>query len=395
MFATPKTPPANSDDDPLDNIQYQFFFGKSWEECGVSKADGLLTALGFSTREEVAAFCLSTNVLSEFSTEGFFRPYINKEDRQILVKFGKSLTRLNLAPNLTNLTSVVPIFNETLKPNYEDFFQALFSWLTCGDSPVNRAAFVSWWRNPVGEPPESVRNPYAVKIDSVRVRRSFKEKVTAFLEQLRNPQKSSAPPDGSGNPFVDGIHYVKNKLLNVFFRPSNWNYVPGYSVTVGIQTPLKLVSAGGGGGNFTVFNKNEPEKKYPLRFAVASVGTGFGPSSPININVSPEPFSSSGKIYQGLGNSIVGDVSFYGAFVMLGVGAANVVNQTSSLMFIAPNYATPLIAYPGMDSVRWAQIFSSVIPLSSAILSLDSNGLEASIGVSAQLACGFVGPGKL
>ena len=166
MLIIPKTPLSNLDNDPLDNIQYKYFFGKSWEECGVSKADGLLTALGFSTPDEVSAFCLSTDVLKEFSTQDFFRPYINNEDRQILSKFGKSRQQFNLAPNLTNFTSVGSIFNGTFKPNYEDFFQALFSWLTYGDSAVNRANFIAWWNNPFGENQEPMRNPYQAKIGS-------------------------------------------------------------------------------------------------------------------------------------------------------------------------------------------------------------------------------------
>lgn len=40
-----KSPAPNSDEDPLITLRYNYFFGKSWQECGVSKADGLLSAL--------------------------------------------------------------------------------------------------------------------------------------------------------------------------------------------------------------------------------------------------------------------------------------------------------------------------------------------------------------
>ena len=394
MLLTPKMPLSDSVDDGLINIQYKYVFGASWEECGVSKADGYLTALGFFTREEVSVFCQSVNVLKEFSTEEFFTPYINNEDRQRLSKFGKSQRKFNLAPDLVKFTPVGSIFDEAFKPSYEDFFQALFSWLTHGDTPVKRAEFIAWWQTPLGEPSAAVRNPYNVKTDSTFVRKSFKEKVDAFLDGLRNPQKNSVPKEGSGNPFVDAVHYVKKQLLNVFLQPSNWGYASGTDVTVGVQTPVKLLSASAGGGGFAVFQKDEPEKVFPLKFAVAGIGTGFGPSSPININVNPQAFASVGKIYQGLGTSIIGSVSFYGAFVTLSAGAADVVNQSTSLMFIAPIYAMPAAIYPGMDGARWAQIFASVIPCSSAILALDGNGIEASISVSAQLSCGFIAPKK-
>lgn len=63
-------------------------------------------------------------------------------------------------------------------------------------------------------------------------------------------------------------------------------------------------------------------------------------------------------------------------------------------MFIAPYYAVPTGIYPGMEGARWAEIFAKVIPFSSAIIALDGNGVETSIGVSGQLSCGFVGPNK-
>lgn len=394
MLLTPTIPLPNSEDDPLVTIQYQYVFGSTWEECGVSKADGLLSALGFSTPAEVTAFCFSVNVLKEFSTEEFIKRHINNDDRQRLVAFGKAKKQYNLAPNnLVTFTPVSSIFDELRKPGYEDFFQFLFTWLTHGDTAVKRNNFIAWWQNPAGEASSAVRNPYALKSDSTNIRKSFKEKVDGFLQQLRNPQKPPAT-EGSNNPFVDAVHYVKNQLLEVLLRPSNWSYVPGYDVTAGVQTPAKLISVGGGGGNFSVFDKSDPKKLFPLRFALGSVGTGFGPSLPLNINVNPEPFPSVGKIYHGLGSNIFGIASFYGAFVTLGAGAADIANQTTSLMFIAPHYALPAVPIPGADGARWAQIFTSVIPLSSAILSLDGNGIEASISVSAQISCGFVGPKK-
>lgn len=264
--------------------------------------------------------------------------------------------------------------------------------MTNGDTISGRSQFIAWWENPNGDLPYSIRSEYAIKTDEINIRQSFKDAVDAFLQNRRNPQSGSE--EGSKSPFVDAIHYLKNKILNVALQPSDWEYVPGYDATVGVQTPVKLVSAGVGGGNFSVFKKSNSDKVYPLHFILGTIGTGLGPSLPININVNPRPFPSAGKIYNGLGSSVSSIASFYGAFVSITGGVADVANQTSALMFIAPLYAMPSIPFGGMDGARWTQMFLSVIPLSSAIISLDGNGIEASISVSAQVACGFVKPAK-
>ncbi len=390
MIAAPQSDVQN---DPLLSVQYNYFFGTTWEECGVSKADGLLTALGFSVREEVTAFCASVNVFNEFSTEKFLKTYVSSEDKQRLSKFGKAQNQIKLFPVTMNFSSSEDLFKIEFNPGYEDFFQALFTWLTRGENTFEREKFISWWQNPVGQPSMSVRNAYAIQTDSVTIRQSFKDKIDAFLQERRNPQKST--PDGSSNPFVDGVHFVKNYLLKLILSPSDWGYVSGTDVSVGVQTPLKLVSAGAGGGTFGVYNHKEPKTAYPLKFAMGSVGAGFGPSLPVSLSINPEALPSAGKIYHGFGSRISGDSSFYGFFLTLSVGAADVLNQTSALMFIAPYYvAASAGIYPGMDGAKWAEIFAKVIPLSSAIIALDGNGVETSISVSAQLSCGFVGPNK-
>ena len=391
MLFPPDLPLSDLEDDPLITVQYNYVFGTSWEECGVSRADGLLTALGFSTREEVAAFCVSVNVFEEFSTNEFIKKYINLEDRQRLAKFGKARNQVKLFPDTLTFKPVNAIFEENLKPGYEDFFQVLFTWLTHGDNASRRSSFVAWWQSPAGEPSMSVRNPYAIKTDTVMVRKSFKNAIETFLQQRKNSQ-SAAQSTGSSNPFVDVVHCVKTKLLNVFLKQSDWAYTSGNDVNVGVQTPLKGVSAGVGIGTFGVYKQTDSKTVYPLKFAVASVGTGFGPSSPVNLSINPSVFPTAGKIYYGLSSSTLSNASFYGAFVTLGVGAADVANQTSSLMFIAPTFALPFVPCPGMDGARWTEIFLSVLPLSSAIIALDGNGVELSIGVSAQLSCGFVVP---
>lgn len=322
MLPSPKTPLSDSSEDPLVTVNYNYFFGTNWEECGVSKVDGFLTALGFSVREEVTAFCASTNVFNEFSTNEFIRKYVSVEDRQRLVKFGKARSQFKLVPDIMNFKSASMIFEQNQNPGYEDFFQILFSWLTYGDSIPNRNDFIAQWRqNPAGGPGAAVRNPYKIETDATTVRKSFQDKVKAFLQQRRSPQTAAAQSADGSNPFVDAVHYVKIKLLNVILKPSDWGYISGNDVTVGIQTPLKLISAGAGGGTFGVYEQKQPEKVYPLRFVTAGVGTGFGPSSPLNINVNPSAFPSVGKIYHGLKNSIFGSASFYGTFVTLSAGA--------------------------------------------------------------------------
>ena len=116
------TPPSDIQNDPLLSVQYNYFFGKKWEECGVSKADGLLTALGFSIPEEVTAFCASVNVFNEFSTETFLKTYINNEDKQRLSKFGKAQNQIKLFPLTMNFSSPDNLFKIEFNPGYEDFF---------------------------------------------------------------------------------------------------------------------------------------------------------------------------------------------------------------------------------------------------------------------------------
>lgn len=369
--------------DPVIFIQYKFSFGKSWEECGVSRVNGYLSALGFSDPQEVAKFCDAYNILEKFSTEDWARRYSNAGDREIIAKFGRAASQKSVL-SLAFIPSAVEI-RPLLKSSYSDFFQILFTWVTGGDSSLGRERFIKYWEAPSGGASWTVRDPYFVLTDTLSCRKSFKDAVTAFLAELRNPK----PKADAESWLVNVNHAFRQKMYDSVLTRANWGYISGTAANASISAG-KFLSLGGGSGGFAVFDTNVPQKVYPLMTASGNAGVGAGVALPVNVTVDPAELPSKGTIYHGFAGNVAGVHSFIGAYVAISGGvAATILNQTASLMFIAPVYSLP-----PLTSQNFGAIFTAVVPLSTAILALDGHGIEVGFGTSAQLSCGFVSPRK-
>jgi hypothetical protein len=350
--------------------------------------DGILSALGFQSSDEVAKFCASVNVIEAFSDVEFVRQFINDEDRRDLVRLGQIRNKIKLAPTIFIFKPAGSVFDFKVNPGYDDFFQFLYAYVTRGNSFGERENFIKYWKDNY-----SKETSYALRTNSewYFVRASFKKQVDEFLAGLRAPK--SQDDAGSGSPFVDLVHNLKNKVINILLTPSDWGYIQsGDEGAVTIGTPVLQVDAGGGGGEFSVFEKSSPKKLHPLIHRYVSLGVGIGPSFPYNVILNPSAFPDTGKIYHGIGYRIAGIHSFYGISLTIAAGAADVANQTSAFMFIAPFHLLAGVPYANINGENYLQVITAIISRSNAILSLDGHGIEASISVSAQVLLGVVKP---
>lgn len=371
------------------NLQYTYYLGDSWQECGVAEVNAYLSSLGFSTPNEVVKFLSAYNVFEHFSEDGWLQRYISNSERQEVLK-GRNpkAQKQNIFP--PTIINSAPIFE--LKSSYEDFFQCLFSWITRNHSPVERADYIKYWESRTNPP----NNRYAIQTATAPCLKSFKELVDNFLKELRTPKKLLPQwlanlPQTVREGMVDVVHSLRNNLASKVLTKANWDYISGIAVTGGIGAG-EFASVSIGGSNFAVFDKAKSDKIYPLMTLGGTVGVGVGPSLPISVTIDPEEFPSRGTIYNGFTGPIQGIHSFLGAYVAISETLTfTILNQNSSLMFIAPNYKLPVVALSGADMVA---LFASVIPASTAILLLDGQGIEVGIGTAKQISVGYVGPGK-
>lgn len=399
--------PAFSDDIYV-FIKYEYSIGSSWVECGISRVEEFLKSLGFSTIKQLEEFCSRVNVFEEFSHKTFLSEFINESDRQLLIQNASISNNFTLIPNLNRLTSLNDylisykksdiIINSSKNPTYEDFFQVLFTWLTHGNNLERRNRFINWWNNPKESIPYSVlRNP-KIKIprdNGTPVLKIFKERVDHFLfdKEIKTESEKSVIEEGKTTPLIDIVHYLKNYILNWILTPSDWKYVSGTEINIGGTTPLKGVSVTIGGGGFGVFKDNSPKDISYLRFGQISASIGFGPSLPIIITVSPSVFPSAGTIYHGIGGRIRGKQSFQGNFVSYSITGANVANQTTTLMVIAPFSETEFPTLTGTKEqmqMELALFYLSIFKNSSAVICFDGMGAETSMSISASGSYGQI-----
>jgi hypothetical protein len=140
-------PRARFSDDQLVSLSVQYYYGESWQECGMRTVDGILSALGFQSSDEVAKFCASVNVIEAFSDVEFVRQFINDEDRRDLVRLGQIRNKIKLAPTIFIFKPAGSVFDFKVNPGYDDFFQFLYAYVTRGNSFGERENFIKYWKD--------------------------------------------------------------------------------------------------------------------------------------------------------------------------------------------------------------------------------------------------------
>lgn len=213
--------PSGQEESTHVEISYSYSLGYTWVECGISKVNNFLSALGFSSAQQVSAMCATTNIFGLFAADDWIRSNVNAEDRKLI--YGEPLKiavsfLLNFAPTSN------PVLNGGAQnPSYNDFFQILFTWLTHGRNAADRQQFIEWWssENGITTDPKlafvgnrTPRNPLKILQRSSPVLITFKNAVDEFLGRGNNSNGGNtasnsllppgfAPPSG-GIPYAIG-----------------------------------------------------------------------------------------------------------------------------------------------------------------------------------------------
>lgn len=381
---------SNDEENPLVTVTFNSYIGKSWSECGIAQVHRFLETLGFGSPDEVQALCDSTNVFELFGDKSFVEQRISDADRQLLPQVIQAARTEKMIPQLFPFKSRIEVFKKT-NPDYTDFFQFLFTWLTSANEG-GREGFIKWWEDYDPKPP--MRNEYISITFTVYIRKQFKDKVEDFLDRRRNPSKYNPTEKSDSTPFMDVIHYIKSAVLKYAFKEANWDYISGNAASVSGSLPGVEASIGGGGGNFYVFNKENPKVLQELRFGTVNLGIGLGISSPISVAIDPAVFPTVGKIYHGLFQEITGFRSFEGNYISVNLGASNGVNINTALIFIGTKSSFQIkLGGPGNEL---SEMLLNAIKDSNAVISVDGHGLETSlVSIGGQFSTGIVARGNL
>lgn len=194
LFALPRHRTLiGQDDSTWIDINYSYVLGYTWIECGVSRVNNFLSALGFSSSQQLAAMCATTNIFSLFAADDWIRNFINAEDKRLI--YGEPLKiAVNFLPNF--VSAAIPGLNSNSQnPSYNDFFQLIFTYLTYGQNAADRQQFIKWWsfENGINTDPKfafvgniTPRNPQKTLQNSASVLISFKNAVDEFLKRSGN-----------------------------------------------------------------------------------------------------------------------------------------------------------------------------------------------------------------
>ena len=194
VFALPQhRAPVGQDKSTWIEIGYSYVLGYTWIECGISRVNNFLTALGFNSPQQVTAMCAAANVFGLFAADEWIRNFVNAEDKKLI--YGEPLkTAVNFLPNFASAANPV-LKDGSQNPTYSDFFQLIFTYLTHGQNAADRQQFIKWWSSENGINTDSKfafvgnttpRNPQKTLQDSASVLITFKNAVDEFLKQSGN-----------------------------------------------------------------------------------------------------------------------------------------------------------------------------------------------------------------
>jgi hypothetical protein len=209
-------PPSGQEESIHVEISYSYSLGYTWIDCGISRVNNFLSALGFNSSEQVSALCATTNIFNLFAEDAWIKSNVSEEDRRLI--YGEPLkTVFTFLPTFASATT--PILNVGAQnPTYNDFFQLIFTYLTHGQNIEDRKQFIEWWSSENGITTEpklafvgnrTPLNPQKVFQRSSPVLISFKTAVDEFLMLgvSNNARPSSLLPSGFAPP-SGGIPYA-------------------------------------------------------------------------------------------------------------------------------------------------------------------------------------------
>ncbi len=398
MVLTKMAPVIVQQDDIHVTISYSYTVGYTWQECGINEVNALLSGLGFKTREEVKAFCFSRNIFKSFSAEGWYRQFISGSDAaEISYYLGAGKNKL-FSPELP-LKTPASILSGTDNPTYNDFFQFLFSWVTGGDSIERRNYYKKWWEAAAGLPANAlnsailnntVRDPWKVINNKSSVLKTFKDEIDNFLN-FEYGKNKTALQEGSGSVLVDVSHGIQTFFLDLILRESQWQYVSGNEVNVGVNAAIGELGVTVGGGHYSVYNRNSKEKYFPLRFGQIGITGGLAISSPLNLSVNLASMPAAGKIYQAWsGINSAADLS--GLYLYVSGSLAIFANVNSSLIFFLPvsTRVPKNLREIALDSALLVTTLLTTIAASKAMMTVSGHGFELAEGLGLSLGYGYV-----
>lgn len=141
VFALPRhRAPIGQDELNWIDINYSYVLGYTWIECGISRVNSFLSALGFNSSQQVAAMCAANNIFSLFAADDWIRTFVNIEDRKLV--YGEPLKiPISFLPNFASAANPV-LKDGSQNPSYSDFFQLIFTYLTHGQNAADRQQFI-------------------------------------------------------------------------------------------------------------------------------------------------------------------------------------------------------------------------------------------------------------
>ncbi len=245
VFTLPRhRAPVGQDDSTWIEINYSYSLGYTWIECGISRVNNFLSALGFNSSQQVAAMCAKNNIFSLFAADDWIRNFVNAEDKRLI--YGEPLKiAVNFFPNFASAANPI-LRNGSQNPNYSDFFQLIFTYLTHGQNAADRQRFIEWWsfQNGINTDPKfayvgntTPRNLQKTLQNSASVLVNFKNAVDEFLKRPDNINgtvvassylpagvvpSSGMIPYAVGQASVVRIPIPNTNGLCIEFKPRGW-----------------------------------------------------------------------------------------------------------------------------------------------------------------------------
>lgn len=115
-----RAPSSGQEESTHIEIRYSYSLGYTWVECGISRVNNFLSALGFTSSQQVSAMCAANSIFSLFAADDWIRSNVNAEDRRLI--YGEPLKiPVSFLPNFAPTS--IPILNGGAQnPTYNDFF---------------------------------------------------------------------------------------------------------------------------------------------------------------------------------------------------------------------------------------------------------------------------------
>lgn len=229
--------------------------------------------------------------------------------------------------------------------------------------------------------------------DSCPILKTFKDEIDNFINLEYG--KSKKNQDGSGSVLVDVAQGIQTFFLDLILRESQWKYVSGNEVMIGVNESIGEFGVAVGGGHYYIYQKDNKKEYFPLRFGQIGITGGLGISSPINLSVNLASMPAAGKIYQGrLGLNSAADLN--GLYVYVSGSLAIFANTNSNLVFFLPvgTRVPQNLREIAEDAALLAKTILTTIAASKGMMVVSGHGFELAEGLGVSIGYGYVYVGE-